>query len=257
MGRPGRYCHAKALETFPQWTAFSPEVQTYLSWKNEVAILWNFRSVPATSFACKSSRNNYLTKSLQWARKLLGHAPGVPMRKLVSALAFVATMWSVTAQASPIRYEFTSTLAPVAPNTGSNFAGYVQFDSSLLVPNTTINVASFTSWAFTWGTTFAWSNSTASFDPNPAFTVFTLGPALQVNSAALCFSAPAVCGTGAHPVALVLTSGVFATVNPIDQVFGSGSWSGPIAAAVPEPASFALLGLGLTALTVLRWKRKQ
>ena len=176
------------------------------------------------------------------------------MPKFVSALALVATMWSVNAHAAPIVYQFTSELAPVAPNTGSNFTGYVEFDSSLLVANTTINVASFSSWAFQWGDDFSWSNSTATFDP--FFSSFSLGPALQATGVDLCFSASGICNTAQHPVARVVTNAVAATFDAAgNQNSGLGSWSGPN--AVPEPASLAVLGFGLTALGVRRWKRKQ
>jgi len=143
----------------------------------------------------------------------------------------------------------------VAPNTGANFGGFVEFDDSLLVANSTINVASFTNWAFAWGDNFDYVKGSSFFDPG--FATFKLGASLQVAESVLCFSSTAICNTGQHPVALVLTELAFATYNAAgDQLGAAGSWSGPRAVAqVPEPSTIALFSLALIGLAFRRRSR--
>lgn len=173
------------------------------------------------------------------------------MRALRQALAAAALMAaSVVVVASPVQYHFTSALAPVAPNAGANFSGYVEFDSSLLAPNAVISVASFTDWAFTWGNDFSYGIGSDSFDP--ALSTFVLGAGLEAASVDLCFSGTGICNTSEHPVARVLTNLVAATYNAAGGLTAAeGSWSGPVA-QVPEPTTIALAGI---ALLGLGWRR--
>ena len=175
------------------------------------------------------------------------------MRQCSRLIAAASALLAATAvNASPIRYEFTSDLAPLAPNSGTNFGGFVEFDDSLLVANTTINVASFTNWAFSWGNDFDYVKGSSFFAPT--FDIFRLGASLQVSESILCFSATAICDTGQHPVALVLTDRAFATYNTVgDQVGALGAWSGPT--KVSEPSTIALFALALLGLGLRRRSR--
>lgn len=174
------------------------------------------------------------------------------MKTIPQVLAAATLMTaSLVVVAAPVQYQFTSSLAPVAPNTGTNFSGYVEFDSSLLAPNAVISVASFTDWAFTWGNDFSYGIGSDLFDP--AFSTFVLGVGLEAASVDLCFSGTGICNIGQHPVARVDTNSVVATYNAAgDQILDVGSWSGPVG-QIPEPTTFALAGI---ALLGLGWSRR-
>lgn len=169
-------------------------------------------------------------------------------QRLAGAALLVAAF---AANAGLVRYEFSSQLAPVAPNTGANFAGYVEFDDSLLAPGATISVASFTDWAFSWGNDFSYGIGSDTFDPG--FATFQLGALLEAAAVDLCFSATGICDTAQHPVARVSTNGVAATFDAAgNQTSAAGTWSGPVG-QVPLPATIALAGLAIVGLA---WSRR-
>ncbi|MBV8036928.1 PEP-CTERM sorting domain-containing protein [Roseateles sp.] len=165
-------------------------------------------------------------------------------RQTLAVAALAAASFATIA--APVRYTFTSDLAPVSPNSGSNFGGYVEFDDSLLAANAVIAVSSFSDWAFSWGTNFSYGPSNSTFATG--FTIFQLGASLEVTVADLCFSPSGVCDTANHPAARIGAHGVAATYNASgSQDVAAGSWSGP-SNPLPEPGSLALAGLALAGL---------
>ena len=173
--------------------------------------------------------------------------------KFLVGAAFAAALATAApaAEAATVRFDFTSVFAPIAPNTGATFAGFVEFDASLVAANAVINVASFCDWQFTWGNDYAWGLGSDFIDSS--FDTFQLdATGLGVALADLCFSPSGVCNTGAHPVARVSTTSVAATYDAQgNQSLADGSW-GRGTLTVPEPGSFGLVALALAGAAALR-----
>lgn len=163
---------------------------------------------------------------------------------LLAALLFA----SATAQAA-ITFNLTTNLQ--SPSNTGTFAGFVTFADGDVFAGNTVNASSFLDWGFSWGSDLSVTTATPGAGWVSGYNSITFDALGGITSWSICVTTPNNCGTGSFP-------GFYSDSNgSLNLAYNGGTFNNNVVQSwaqsdVPEPESFALLGLGLVGIRVAR-----
>ncbi|MET0103952.1 MAG: PEP-CTERM sorting domain-containing protein [Sedimenticola sp.] len=170
-------------------------------------------------------------------------------QKLLSGFMLLFVCTSVV-HASLIRFDLTSDA--LSPSGDGYFEGYITFQSSDVFAGNTVQASSFLDWGFTWGSDLLVNASTPSAGFSSGADTITFDASAGITSFAICVSTPADCLYSSHPGFYADSSGTLNNTLYDDRVGVAYAWT---RTDIPEPATIALLGLGLAGMGFARKKK--
>lgn len=170
--------------------------------------------------------------------------------KFLNFFVGVFLIFSTAAHAA-ITFQLTTDLQ--SPSNTGTFEGFITFNSADVFAGNTVNATNFLDWGFTWGNDLSVSTATAGAGWYPGADSITFDSFAEITTWAICVSTPNTCNFSDHPGFYSDSNGSLNNTYPSSNSNVQQSWSR--VQSVPEPASLALLGIGLAALSIAR-KRK-